>query len=265
MPVFCIKANPRSRGATSTAKSAAVRLQGLSPLARGDRRLRAERDRAAGPIPARAGRPSFGAVFSIRCTAYPRSRGATRFDLEPAVELEGLSPLARGDPDHDDVVAGDRGPIPARAGRPERSPQSLMAWGAYPRSRGATCWWSRSGRRKAGLSPLARGDRLHWRAPVGRRGPIPARAGRPWRRWCRPRPVRAYPRSRGATARCCQRHGCRPGLSPLARGDPPEQHRDLCGAGPIPARAGRPLDGPAVSLAIGAAGLSPLARGDPRL
>ena len=50
----------------------------------------------------------------------------------------------------------------------------------------------------------------------------------------------AYPRSRGGTGTIVAvgRHGG--GLSPLARGNPIQQHRHIGVLGPIPARAGEP-------------------------
>ena len=93
--------------------------------------------------------------------------------------------------------------------------------------------------------------------------------------------MRAYPRSRGATASpCCTRVSSR-GLSPLARGNRDPSHIRHRVLGPIPARAGQPgrwLRGAACRWAYprsrGATliprgkvyfdpGLSPLARGNP--
>ena len=75
-------------------------VEGLSPLARGNPRDRADDSGADGPIPARAGEPI--PMSGGRCAvwAYPRSRGGTGLTYTPALDAEGLSPLARGNLSH---------------------------------------------------------------------------------------------------------------------------------------------------------------------
>ena len=112
-------------------------------------------------------------------------------------------------------------------------------------------------------------------------GPIPARAGQPRSRRggkCR---WWAYPRSRGATAEWQYHLQSHCGLSPLARGNLAQNYPDAVLVGPIPARAGQPVQlnhdrrwtgayprsrGATGTLTItraGVTGLSPLARGNP--
>ncbi len=172
-------AYPRSRGATPCRQASKRQRRGLSPLARGNRRPGRSHDARGGPIPARAGQPPRAAWQSARGGAYPRSRGATPASPTDGDFFAGLSPLARGNL-HALRLRGDQlGPIPARAGQPDRDRTALGVSGAYPRSRGATCasGWSR--KVKKGLSPLARGNlrALQWLAAAS--GPIPARAGQP--------------------------------------------------------------------------------------
>ena len=111
-------------------------------------------------------------------------------------------------------------------------------------------------------------------------GPIPARAGQPSLHPSRKNLRFAYPRSRGATIPYCCMFRFIWGLSPLARGNPHREHGDVCGPGPIPARAGQPPEcsaraspGRAYPRSRGATdtsliadwaeyGLSPLARGN---
>ena len=178
----------------------------------------------------------------------------------------GLSPLARGNPPPAGVPLERMGPIPARAG--------------HPRSRGATTPTSSTPRRPRGLSPLARGNHPGASPRAHSRGPIPARAGQPstCRRSATTR--RAYPRSRGATSFHVASDSAKPGLSPLARGNPPRWPARRGRGGPIPARAGQPRtrdgdDGDrrayprsrgatdsAADTATVQRGLSPLARGN---
>ena len=73
----CLRAYPRSRGATCSRKPHATSPQGLSPLARGNRWLGCCVELCAGPIPARAGQPPGAACVCRSRRAYPRSRGAT--------------------------------------------------------------------------------------------------------------------------------------------------------------------------------------------
>ena len=135
-----------------------------------------------------------------------------------------------------------------------------LVLGAYPRSRGATGIAVLHDLGKQGLSPLARGNRAfvaRAAAAVGpiparagqpasgadhpaRAGPIPARAGQPDIATKRFRSVRAYPRSRGATAYTHWPALCVLGLSPLARGNRLVELDSRGQLRPIPARAGQP-------------------------
>ena len=71
------RAYPRSRGATRCYSLIDLGTQGLSPLARGNRREKAHCVAGWGPIPARAGQPGRNTRVRPRKRAYPRSRGAT--------------------------------------------------------------------------------------------------------------------------------------------------------------------------------------------
>jgi len=152
------RAYPRSRGATTRGCPGGWPQEGLSPLARGNLGARADVEVCLGPIPARAGQPDPGAVFFAQAGAYPRSRGATWQSFANRPFSMGLSPLARGNRDLVCKLAGDGGPIPARAGQPPRSSSRRPLKTAYPRSRGATMSGSVEVDAVMGLSPLARGN-----------------------------------------------------------------------------------------------------------
>ncbi len=112
-------------------------------------------------------------------------------------------------------------------------------------------------------------------------GPIPAHAGQPRGGGRAREGKRAYPRSRGATAR--RRRACRrqQGLSPLTRGNRFLLVAVALPGGPIPAHAGQPRPArrcgtalrayprsrgatrPAASACQAERGLSPLTRGNP--
>ena len=93
-------------------------VQGLSPLARGNRLTLHNTIQHAGPIPARAGEP-------------PLKLGNDR-------TRPGLSPLARGNRHAAAWVLMFAGPIPARAGEPNPRKSRITGFRAYPRSRGGT-------------------------------------------------------------------------------------------------------------------------------
>ncbi len=275
---------------------------GLSPLARGNQRGARVALVVEGPIPARAGKPSWPSSTPAPHRAYPRSRGETPRSVSQAGRREGLSPLARGNLVHHREVKASPGPIPARAGKPRLQAHDRAGRGAYPRSRGETHdelqqqfprsglsplargnpWttWQSFGR--TGLSPLARGNRRGCVLGAAGAGPIPARAGKPRYPWPKALFETAYPRSRGETP---LRSGVDPhvsGLSPLARGNPNRVSGVARLFGPIPARAGKPRcwscwpsrpgayprsrgeTRPDARAPLELVGLSPLARGNPQ-
>ena len=200
--------------------------------------------------------------------------------MKRAPGCRGLSPLARGNRRKKPKRGPVLGPIPARAGQPEKAANVAFDHGAYPRSRGATVvfharplwWW--------GLSPLARGNPTRGVGAALLLGPIPARAGQPWLSPGTVPAMRAYPRSRGATAEFITDLDGGQGLSPLARGNHAGHCRAHLAGRPIPARAGQPpsrgaraglcwayprsrgatVDGGNLLLQV--QGLSPLARGN---
>ena len=253
---------------------------GLSPLARGNRHAPSRPDAGVGPIPARTGQPPRAAPRSPLAGAYPRSHGATQGSAFADVTTQGLSPLARGNPPRPPALGGRWRPIPARTGQPTvQNNLAGLQW-AYPRSHGATYAVPSSFQPRPGLSPLARGNRIGLLAVSVDSGPIPARTGQPsYTRLPGHRP-RAYPRSHGATRLLLVAYRMHSGLSPLARGNRRRRRRELCAAGPIPARTGQPSYPSAGAscprayprshgaTALGsmrlllAAGLSPLARGN---
>ncbi len=191
-----------------------------------------------GIIPARAG-------FTLRDPAaggaaqdHPRSRGVYRIPQRRLRAWEGSSPLARGLPPTESWVDGWSRIIPARAGF--TGPRTLrMSWPAdHPRSRGVYTDGTWTAQIHQGSSPLARGLRVHRRAPGGCTGIIPARAGFTLGACQLVARAGDHPRSRGVYGLAAASQASGVGSSPLARG-----LRSVCAppAGPariIPARAG---------------------------
>ena len=173
--------------------------RGLSPLARGNPAARLARAIQGRPIPARTGQLLRWSVAADQPRAYPRSHGATSGRSTICIAVMGLSPLARGNQAWLGIQYHYQGPIPARTGQPLRQRPSSVNTRAYPRSHGATDIRRDYCGHANGLSPLARGNRLHSHTTPRPPGPIPARTGQP--RWAGEGGYleRAYPRSHGAT------------------------------------------------------------------
>ncbi len=176
---LAVWAYPRSRGGTIPNILTSGGTYGLSPLARGNPHGAGVALRPLGPIPARAGEPRHSWHTRPWPRAYPRSRGGTGKSALQACTVWGLSPLARGNLVGSVCSPHGRGPIPARAGEPQKRSIDMDCVGAYPRSRGGTTlstWYEQD---RWGLSPLARGNPHRRQTPGECSGPIPARAGEP--------------------------------------------------------------------------------------
>ena len=160
-------------------------------------------------------------------SVYPRTRGATCCSRAFLASLLGLSPHARGNLVRRGVLRQCPRSIPARAGQPLTYEDTASLNTVYPRTRGATMAtvWTRQG--LEGLSPHARGNRVH---PVVY---LPLQ--------------RVYPRTRGATMALSCSSVSSTGLSPHARGNPHVVHVPLDNRGSIPARAGQPAPPRSVS------------------
>ena len=187
------------RGGTEKCNAPWPPRQGLSPLARGNRRGWVYQRMEQGSIPACAGEPL---DHGQRCAAdrvYPRLRGGTALAANLNLVINGLSPLARGNPILRCGRSRRDGSIPACAGEPLAHRPGQSSKGVYPRLRGGTHHSSGYPSAAQGLSPLARGNPPQ---PVKREpltGSIPACAGEPYSRPMDSRRSRVYPRLRGGT------------------------------------------------------------------
>ena len=235
-----IGAYPRMRGGTSTALRTIQWCRGLSPHARGNRKLKNRMDRPHGPIPACAGEPQNRGRDRGRKRAYPRMRGGTPFLRSTGAGSGGLSPHARGNQGCLPVVLGIAGPIPACAGEPIGFRPLTRIAAAYPRMRGGTCSRSAAVSALLGLSPHARGNRTGIVWAGNGDGPIPACAGEPKGPKRRGPQAWAYPRMRGGTRQRYRPKRTPWGLSPHARGNLLAASACQLRQGPIPACAGEP-------------------------
>ena len=174
---------------------------GLSPLTRGNLKQYRRLPYGTGPIPAHAGEPLRITMKSNYKGAYPRSRGGTHPNIYCRILRAGLSPLTRGNHTCFVRVLLHPGPIPAHAGEPFSSPMFSPHQRAYPRSRGGTILLGQTTSTPQGLSPLTRGNQVTANTTTTQVGPIPAHAGEPQPVTIEDRRYRAYPRSRGGTAK----------------------------------------------------------------
>ena len=210
---------PRVRGGTYSVRPSTSNVPGLSPRARGNRRVAVCAGDGAGTIPACAGEPPAPCWPTGRSGDYPRVRGGTASCAACPWSPYGLSPRARGnliDQLADDRVAGT---IPACAGEPSRTSPAVSRSADYPRVRGGTVHDFYRVDLTEGLSPRARGNR---RGREDRRrgsGTIPACAGEPSTSWAGSSRSRDYPRVRGGTTYGELKQIAALGLSPRARGN----------------------------------------------
>jgi len=149
---------PRLRGGTFIARATSASCEGLSPLARGNRHQRNPRHASAGSIPACAGEPKWVPVATTAARVYPRLRGGTSVEYPAIGQVQGLSPLARGNQIHRAALDLRSGSIPACAGEPKPTKEAAEGSRVYPRLRGGTGGGRQFAVNSRGLSPLARGN-----------------------------------------------------------------------------------------------------------
>ena len=90
------RAHPRSRRENDEKWAASDAIQGSSPLTRGKLVDGVDRDRAAGLIPAHAGKTEEALRVLKPGGAHPRSRGENKERHGEVIAAQGSSPLTRG-------------------------------------------------------------------------------------------------------------------------------------------------------------------------
>ena len=190
-------AHPRSRGENGTQRTLRQTPPGSSPLTRGKLGETSRPSRAAGLIPAHAGKTGSRRPRRCRARAHPRSRGENADRRAWALRMVGSSPLTRGK--HRALGRRRRpgGLIPAHAGKTTEARTWPPPRPAHPRSRGENVAHYRRAGLQAGSSPLTRGKRDCLAVSLRTGRLIPAHAGKT----SSIRPTRdstaAHPRSRG--------------------------------------------------------------------
>ena len=234
--------SPRARGNPLLSLSLIAAGAGLSPRARGNHARRRRGGSRNGSIPASAGEPPRPGDTAAAAEVYPRERGGTVCTLRGGLRSRGLSPRARGNRRARASHLRPCGSIPASAGEPRRRRRAPSLRRVYPRERGGTVEPVDGAPDAMGLSPRARGNRLHVARRVEVEGSIPASAGEPTPSASAALRLRVYPRERGGTLRGVIPIRIFEGLSPRARGN--HGHRRVVDAylGSIPASAGEPTE-----------------------
>ena len=152
---------PRWRGELIYSKPSECIPGGLSPLARGTRRLPPAQPWIFRFIPAGAGNSGSLTQRLSALTVYPHWRGELRAAATPEVPLPGLSPLARGTRVSSRYCAAPTRFIPAGAGNSAFLTVRIPAPPVYPRWRGELHDGQAITGMTHGLSPLARGTRIN--------------------------------------------------------------------------------------------------------
>ena len=211
--------------------------------------------------------------------AHPRSRGENVHGVRTIEFDRGSSPLTRGKLVVLQIAEGERGLIPAHAGKTSAVARLSSSSRAHPRSRGENPVFLEIPGKGTGSSPLTRGKRRGRGRGSRRSGLIPAHAGKTVAaytgdtgtglipahagktdfpdhdqgRWG------AHPRSRGENTDLHSISGGPEGSSPLTRGKRPLQNGLRRPLGLIPAHAGKtPSTSRATACVMGS---SPLTRG----
>ena len=237
-------AHPRSRGENFCRLRPGPIVLGSSPLTRGKPCPGLADGRAAGLIPAHAGKTLRQPCMLASPRAHPRSRGENVIRSCMRRSWLGSSPLTRGKPLIERSPRLAFGLIPAHAGKTRSIWFSMTASRAHPRSRGENVTSMSSARHAPGSSPLTRGKPLD--AGCSRRpaGLIPAHAGKTRTGTGRSGRASAHPRSRGENTSPPSSSIAQSGSSPLTRGKLESCSTRHTALRLIPAHAGKTLPSP---------------------
>ena len=195
-----------------------TREAGSSPRVRGKQRSGARSGGAGGLIPARAGKTGQSSHDEGAPRAHPRACGENLQDGTLSMNNLGSSPRVRGKPRVGSAVPNAGRLIPARAGKTSPNRGGTPPPWAHPRACGENLRRPSVNHNTCGSSPRVRGKLLRADRALGRRGLIPARAGKTT-----------------SFTRCARDEGS----SPRVRGKPAHRRDRGRRGGLIPARAGK--------------------------
>ena len=150
--------HPRSCGANVVAALSNRNACGSSPLVRGQPLGLTGSNAQTRIIPARAGPTSAELGSLLRFSDHPRSCGANHFSYKERYDMDGSSPLVRGQPGFTDSMRANVRIIPARAGPTTRNMLYYFLLTDHPRSCGANSSNCATCFHVFGSSPLVRGQ-----------------------------------------------------------------------------------------------------------
>ena len=251
--------HPRRRGEAGRGALRLRRIRGPSPQARGSLDVVEPPSRAAGSIPAGAGKPLVPPLLADQLGVHPRRRGEAHMQITPHPHVLGPSPQARGSRPTTPTSHRTTRSIPAGAGKPRSRRRPAAPRWVHPRRRGEATPDAMLDPDSSGPSPQARGSRVGDDLHHPRLRSIPAGAGKPGRPASLSRRSRVHPRRRGEARTRASGAPLPAGPSPQARGSlviaiPPPSP-----AGSIPAGAGKP---PGATTAAPAWRVHPRRRGE---
>ena len=238
--VACTWVHPRVCGEARLTLSGLPCHWGPSPRVRGSHAERLRARHRPGSIPACAGKPGGAGRPSPRSTVHPRVCGEAVRHQGLALEALGPSPRVRGSRHADAPACHGQGSIPACAGKPRQLVLDLRRQGVHPRVCGEASDDFSIDSDLSGPSPRVRGSLVRRSAEPGRRGSIPACAGKPGVAPAGSRQPWVHPRVCGEAVFSRSGPRVNPGPSPRVRGSRVRSKPCVQGARSIPACAGKP-------------------------
>ena len=230
--------HPRSCGANFTPVETGSTPAGSSPLVRGQPELVLDPVERVRIIPARAGPTGRRSCRWSWRADHPRSCGANADQRMAVDDMNGSSPLVRGQPNHRQNTRWHYRIIPARAGPTWAATRRPRPSSDHPRSCGANDAALAVIGCVGGSSPLVRGQLESAITEISQTRIIPARAGPTLRRTWRVSARTDHPRSCGANQVNIRPFEPVAGSSPLVRGQPDSSPTRYGVGRIIPARAG---------------------------
>ena len=179
-PAQLLTVHPRRRGEHLRLCGRLCGRIGSSPQARGTLSAHPAGADCQRFIPAGAGNTSRELSGSNLQTVHPRRRGEHTMPPEPALNVDGSSPQARGTPELPPALPPEVRFIPAGAGNTLSSCVGTNAPPVHPRRRGEHPSPGTRKSKDGGSSPQARGTLTQMSYPTARDRFIPAGAGNTW-------------------------------------------------------------------------------------
>ena len=218
--------------------------RGPSPRVRGSPVEREPARGARGSIPACAGKPRSRRRCHRSRGVHPRVCGEARLTRQARSWRQGPSPRVRGSRGGSPGSFRSMGSIPACAGKPSRRASAPSRPRVHPRVCGEANVDTDVEGHLRGPSPRVRGSPQLHQGLEGRKGSIPACAGKPAAFSASSTTTWVHPRVCGEAPDQVRLVSALTGPSPRVRGSPAAKRAGLMGRGSIPACAGKPAWSP---------------------